>query len=391
MEAPRQILKKLPFARSRRGSVVVVVLIIIMFAAMLLGRLIELSSTDLLIAMRVADRERLRADARAGLETTLAVLQDFQVIDRALYSPTQGWSDPLGYAGYVPREGVTLEVTFEDESAKLSLPKMNLDTLLLLLTEIGLAPNDADRVADGMMGWMHKEHVAGEAATSANVYLQDALAHEPPHRSLRSFDELADIAVAREFFYDLNGRPTQLWTDFVANVSLYNFESTNLNSASPTVMAASGWDDSQVKNLGTYLSKTQIATTTPPYLRSMNEVRQQVGNAANRNLGTEIQVLRVNVIARQGAAQLKLSALICRSGQAKLPPPVSTEQIQTTEEQATEGQKAASPTTQAAQRTNTAGNSINYPFTILELTETSLPDAVPSPDSPTTTAASVPR
>ena len=46
-----------------RGSVVVVVLVTLLFAALLLTRLIETSSTDLLIAMRVADRDRLRADA----------------------------------------------------------------------------------------------------------------------------------------------------------------------------------------------------------------------------------------------------------------------------------------------------------------------------------------
>lgn len=373
----------------RRGSVVVVVLIIIVFASLLLARLIELSSTDLLIAMRVADRERLRADARSALETTLAVLQDFRVVDRALFAPTQGWGDPLTYAGYVPREGVTIEVSFEDESAKLSLPRMNLDTLAQLFVELGLSPTDADRVADAMMVWMRKEHVAAEPATSATVYLQDELAHLPPQRSLRSFDELADIAVAREFFYDTEGRRTPLWDAFVGAVSLYNFETTNLNGATGPVLAASGWDETQVSNLGRYLSTTQIATTQPPYLRSLDEARAQVGNAADRNLGVQIQCLRVNIVARQGAAQLKLSALVAEPGQAKLPPPYTPEDLEETP--ATETPAPASPRPEARQNTNTAGNTLQYPFTILELTETSLPDAVPPPeDLSPPTAASAP-
>src|SRR5690349_11323677 len=113
----------------RRGSVLVVVLVTLLFAALLLTRLIETSAPDLLVAMRQADRDRLRADAQAAMETTLAALMDFRTVDGGLYAPAQGWSDPLTYAAFVPREGVTLAVAFEDESAKLSLPRINADTL----------------------------------------------------------------------------------------------------------------------------------------------------------------------------------------------------------------------------------------------------------------------
>jgi hypothetical protein len=361
----------------QRGSVVVVVLIIIMFASMMLARMIELSSTDMVIAMRVADRDRLRLDARSALETTLAVLEDFRAVDRALYAPSQGWADPLTYANFVPREGVTFEITFEDESAKLSLPNMNLDTLVQLLTEFGLSPGDADRVADGMMVWMRKEHVAAETATSATIYLQDELSHLPPQRSLRSFDELADIAVAREFFYDTEGRGTPLWYAFVNNVSLYDFEASNVNSALPAVLAASGWDPQQVSSLGDYLVKSQATGNAPPFLKSMDEARQQVGGADGRNLGAEIRCLWVHVVARQGAAQTKLSALVAQPGQAILPPPMAL----TDDEQVAETETPSPRTRETRGATNTAGNGLQYPFTILELTETSLPDAASSNES----------
>ena len=191
----------------RRGSVVIVVLVTLLFAALLLTRLIETSGPDLIIAMRVADRDRLRADAYGALETTLGALQDFRTVDGGLYAPTQGWSDPLGYAGYVPREGVTVDVAFEDESAKLSLPRLNLDTLNGLLVQLGLTVPDAARVADAIFVWTRNGYVAAESATSAEVYEQGDPPAEPPYRSLRSFDELAGIAVAKDFFYDADGRP----------------------------------------------------------------------------------------------------------------------------------------------------------------------------------------
>ena len=357
-----------------RGSVVVVVLITLLFASFLLTRLIESSSTDLLIAVRVADRDRLRADVRAAMETTLAALMDFRAVDGGLYAPTQGWDDPLGYAGFVPREGVTMEVTFEDESAKLSLPRINLDTLNTLLVQLGLTAPDATRVADALFVWMRNGHVAAETATSASVYEQaDPPAH-PPYRSLRSFDELAGIAVARDFFYDENGRPKPLWDDFTRAVSLYQFGSTNLNSASPTVLMATGWDASQTDALQKYLATPVSTTKTRPYIRSLQEARRQVGNVAARNLGAQIQCLRINITAHQGPAQLKLSTLVTWSGQASLPAPLAATPESTT---AATGPGQTANAAVQAQTKAAAANTLRYPFTVLDLSETTLPDTPP--------------
>jgi hypothetical protein len=358
-----------------RGSVVVVVLITLLFASFLLTRLIESSSTDLLIAVRTADRNRLRADAHAALETTLAALMDFRTVDGGLYAPTQGWEDPLGYAGFTPREGVTFEVTFEDESAKLSLPRINLDTLNTLLVQLGLSGPDATRVADALFVWMRNGHVAAESATSATVYEQGDPPAHPPFRSLRSFDELADIAVARDFFYDEDGHPRALWTDFANAVSLYQFAASNLNSAGPVVLAASGWDPNQVGTLQKYLATPVSATKARPYVRSLQEARRQVGNVAGRNLGAQIQCLRINVTAHQGAAQLRLSALVTWAGQASLPPALAATPGNTNA--ATGGRPAASTAVQAQNRAATA-NTLRYPFTVLDLSETTLTDP-PSP------------
>lgn len=361
--------------RGRRGSVLVVVLVTILFAAMLLTRLVETSSTDLLIAMRVADRDHLRADAYGALETTMAALVDFITVDKALYAPTQGWDDPLGYAEFTPREGVTCTVTFEDESAKLSLPRMSFDTLTALLVQLGLATNDATRVADAIFVWTHEGHVAAESATSATVYEQMDPPAMPPGRSLRSFDELADIAVARDFFYETDGRPKQLWHDFSQAVSLYQFSATNLNSAQPAVLIASGWDTSQTEGLNNYLTTKQNATKTTPYLRSLDEARKQVGKVSGRNLGAQVQCLRINVLARQGAAQLRVSALVTWSGQAAMPGSVATKATKTSS--ATANKAAASTQNQ---KKATTPNTLRYPFTLLELSENTLPDPPPSSD-----------
>ncbi len=354
-------------------------LVTLLFASLLLTRLIETSSTDLLIAMRVADRDRLRTDAYNAMETTLAALMDFRTVDGGLYAPVQGWSDPLGYAGFVPREGVTLAVTFDDESAKLSLPRINLDTLNTLLVQLGLSVTDAARVADAMFVWMRNGHLAAETATSATVYERADPPSVPPYRSLRSFDELAGIAVAKDFFYDADGHPKPLLADFMAAVSLYQFASTNLNSAQPTVLAATGWDTTQTAALQKYLTSPVSATKTRPYVRSLAEARRQVGNVTARNLGAQIQLLRVTVTAHEGAAQLKLSALVTWAGQASLPASLAANPGGAT---AATGQRATTSNAAQAQTAAASANSLRYPFTVLDLTETSLPDPPPPTDAP---------
>jgi general secretion pathway protein K len=359
----------------RRGSVLVVVLVTLLFAAVLLTRLIETGAPDLLIAMRLADRDRLRADAYGALETTLAGLVDFRTVDGGLYAPSQGWSDPLGYAGYTPREGVTVAVTFEDESAKLSLPRLNADTLNALLVQLGLTTQEAARVADALLVWMRNGHIAAETATSDRAYTQADPPAQPPRRSLRSFEELASVAVAREFFYDEEGRRKPLFDAFKQAVSLYEFNGTNLNSAGETVLLASGWDTGQSGQLQKYLATPVSTTKTRPYLRSLQEARAQVGNAASRNFGAQIQLLRIHVTARQGAAQLRVSALVTWAGQAKLPPPVTAAPDGAT------GPVQTAPAATPAPAPN-AANTLRYPFTVLELFESTLPEPPPPPDAP---------
>lgn len=368
-------------ALARRGSVLVVVLVTLAFAALLLTRMIETGAPDLLIAMRQADRDRLRVDAYGALETTLAALMDFRTVDGGLYSPTQGWGDILTYAAYEPREGVTMNVTFEDESAKLSLPRMNADTMAGLFVQLGLSTTDAARVADAILSWTRNGHVSAETATSASVYEQGDPPAQPPYRSLRSFDELATIAVARDYFYDEQGQPKPLLEAFKQAVSLYEFNATNLNSAGEAVLVASGWDPTQSSTLQKYLTTKQTALKQRPYLRSAAEARGQVGNVSLRNLGAQIQLLRVIVTAQQGGARLQLTALVTWANQAKMPAPPTTTPTQGSPAQAARAKPAPAPNP-ANPNNNNSANSLRYPFTVLELSENALPAPVPPPDAP---------
>lgn len=363
--------------RSPRASILVVVLVTIVFASLLLTRMIETSSADLLVAMRLADRERLRGDAQAALETTLAVLAEFRAIDRGLYAPAQGWADPLTYAGYTPRAGVTLEVAFEDESGKLSLPALRPEQVREMLVKFGLAAPDAARVADALLVWMRADYPAGDSEVTAAAYGRLDPAFQPPRRGLRDFSELATISVARDFFFDADGRPTALHDEFTRRVSLYRFSGTNLNTADPAVLVAFGWAQEQADRLVKHRTTVNLGTRTPPYFRSIQEARRSLGGEVAMNgLSAAVSCLRVTVTAREGAAALQVSTLIATSSQVRLPPSVASDSSALT------GGRLGGNRAQAGgvSRSSAAGgstNSLRYPFTVLEMTE-GTPPPVPA-------------
>ncbi|MEY4488037.1 MAG: hypothetical protein RIQ79_545, partial [Verrucomicrobiota bacterium] len=177
-----------------RGSVIVVVLITLMLASLMLVKFMETSEVELVLATRTADRDRLKDDAYAALETALAVMAEISEIDDGkLHVPEQGWGDPYAYSGESPRAGVEVSFAFQDESGRISLPRLKFDDMLLLAQALGLDDHDARKFSDGLYTWMKSSHVPQDIEAEASRYERSALPHKPPLRSLRSWDELRAV------------------------------------------------------------------------------------------------------------------------------------------------------------------------------------------------------
>lgn len=345
------------------GSVLVVVLVTVMFAVSALLLFVERAGDDLLVEARAADAARLRAEAYSALETTLAVLVDFRLTGGgALRSPAEGWGDPLAWSGYAPGEGRTVEVAFADESGKLPLPNTDFPTLVALFVNDGLAEPEAERLADALLGWARPDYVAASVgAPRPDDYARAPLPFAPPGRSLRSFDELAAIDVAREVFFDETGRPNERWARFVAAVSLFAYPRPNLNSAGPAVLAALGrYTETQQRQLGEFFEGAgAYALEGPGYFRDPEEAGRVLGaQAVAPGFGTEIRTLRIGITVREGRSSFYLEAVVAPPGGATAVRAVRSE---------AEGEPAP-----AAGETP----SLEYPFTLLEIREN---DAMPLP------------
>lgn len=368
-------------------------MITLLFASFALVTFIEKASNDLLVEHREAQARRLRMEAYSALEATLAVLEDFRLTMNGLRSPAEGWNDPLGFAGYTPTEDRTIDISFEDESGKLSLPTTNVQVLTRLFQVWQLSPADAEAAADALMGWMKHSHTYTTAITPD--YDRGSIPFEAPGRSLRSYQELAAIEKIRTVFYTEDGRPNELWHRFVDNVSLLNFSKPNLNAAKPDVLMALGqFDQIQQQNLTDYTSGTGSRQTIGrSVLKDPADAVSITGNAGGNPAAfvTTISALRVNLTVHDGRSEFRLSAVVTMGNAAQT--------VQTTATSAT-AKPSATSNTSTANPSNTAANSatnrptttadaaaaqkaasrnLNYPFTLLEIREN---DEIPPPPPP---------
>ena len=367
---------------ARRGSVILIVLVTLTFATVALFAFMERASNDLLVEKRVYDASRLRLEAYSALETTLAVLEDFRQVNGALRSPVEGWSDPLEWAGYVPEEGRTVEVRFVDESGRFSLPTVNQATLMNLFKAWGLPQNESEIVADAILGWMKKDYVPSSAnAPDKDDYEREEIPFDPPGRPLRSFDELATIAVARDVFYDDAGQPNELWQRFVNAFSLYSFKVPSVNGASNDLLAGLGiTDENQQKQLNDYLHGTgNYQNQGPEYFKTGQDVANLLGTQTPAaQLDTQIKLLRIIVTVREGQSVFRVNALVSPPGGAVVASGTDaqgTVSSQTNPSADQENQSSAGTTPAPTAK------KLNYPFTILEFRENDeMPSALALPE-----------
>lgn len=394
---------RIQFSRTRRGSVIVVVLVTLLLASLMIVKFMESSAVELTLATRRADRERLREDAYGALETLLAVMAEIKAVDEdQLNDPAQGWNDPYTYAGESPREGVTVDYAFADESGKASLPRLTFEELTELARALGLGDNDAKRFADGLFAWSKENHLPQDIEAEASRYERDDPPITVPKRSLRSWDELKAVRVAREYVYDEDGGLTPFGAALRENVTLYDFEGTNVNALAPALGTARGWDDTQAEQLAGYRAgKSGRRPGSPPWFRNLEDVTGVLGaNVDVKGLDASIKLLRVTLTVREGAASMTLQALLGVADGVALPEVARPGEAPA--EAGSEGGAASRPGTvgkknpagasqtegqpatggragrgraggNAAEGADGAAEKLDYPFSILEVVESAAP------------------
>jgi len=353
----------------RRASVIVIVMVTLLFAMTTLLAFMDKASVDLMADQRAAVARRLRVEAYSALEVALAVLVDFREAGGGLRSPAEGWGDPLGFAGYTPGEGYTVEIQVEDESGKLPLPQINAQVLANLFIAWGSAKNEAEEIADALTGWMKRGHTYTSPVRPD--YESAPIPYEAPGRPLRSYHELAAIEKARDYFYDKEGRPNENWRRFTASVSLLDYPKPNLNSANPDVLAALGrYDPTQSRSVVDFLQgKGDFRQSGPGFFQNPGDVGRITGPSGDpQGFGTTISALRLNVTVREGRNEFRVSVVVAPPQGAK-----TVQAIATRTEKKGPAVPAQPPRAPAAPNPAAGAGAkpvdLKYPYTLLEIVE----------------------
>lgn len=331
------------------------VLVTVLLAAFLISKFVQRAGTELMADARASDEARLRRSAYSALETTLAVLADVRLVDQALYSPAQGWGEPLEYAGYEPEPGQKIEVTFEDESGRLSLPRADAPTLVALFESMKVDRALAERASDALLVWMHKDYVPPSMEADPAAYERAAIPHTIAGRPLRSYAELASIAIIRDLLFDENHQPNERMRAFMAAVSLHSFEKMNLNSATPGALEAAGFEPAQITALQDHLHPRRSSSQLP-YFKTVADAAAAIGvNAPLQKFGVEIQALRVTVTVHDGGRDYRVSTVVT--------PPGGVAATRRDSNQADQAAQTANDTVTPEIK------KLDYPFKLLEVSE----------------------
>lgn len=351
--------------RGERGAIIILVLVTLLLASFLLTAFIKRSGTELLADARASQLKGLRLEAYSALESTLAVLADYRNAQGALRSPVEPWGNALADTGYVPSDGREVEVTFEDESAKVSLPNATEDELQALLELAGVERNEAERFARTLHAWMREAPKDASPSLDAPDYTRAEPAYKAAARPLRSWAELAAVELDRRVFFDEAGRPTAAYETFTRAASLHAFSKVNLNSAPAETLTALGLGDGELQSLQNYRERPK-PKGDPGYFRSLAEAGTVLGNSVPaEKFGTAIEVLRIHVTVRQGAIAYRLSAVIAASGNTRNTTPRREPTA------ATPGSTAQATTPGPDRKV------LNLPFSVLEIKEDAEPPLPP--------------
>lgn len=355
-----------PTKDRRRGSIIIFVMGMIFLLSMLLVQFMEQILPHIQMNAMKNSESDLRRVAYSSLEVTLAVMAEYAELDNALYAPTQGWHNPLEFAGISFPEADSVSIEFQDESGKLPFSSLYEDnvTFLVILGDLGFDDYTATELVDKFQDWVDEDDLVRPDGAENDYYLDAAIPYEPANQPLSSLRELSLIGGFREEFFDINGRPTDLYNRFESLFSPVNDGNVNINSADPSLfsMGEEGVNYEQMDYWEFLAGDDGVrGTDDDRYFSASSQVPQSLQSGIpGVTVTNEISWLTVIIRAKRGLSVFELRALISMSGE--LPSNRRTEFERFNREEPVFSIEDDS------ERSEEIGN-LNYPFAVVEIQE----------------------
>lgn len=221
---------------TRRGAALLLILGILAALGWLAAEIVRETVRQQSESAAFSRAQRLREAAWSATECIVASLREKKLIDGGQYTLPNDGTALLVSSGYEAPRGLRVTVELSDESGKLGFRTLNTDTLRELLTDTGVAPDAAPRLADILLDRFDAAPARRLLGMTRDDYLAAGLP-PPPERPPESFAELLEAPGMTEFFLNADGTPNTRFHDLTDCLSLVgDTTEPNLNTASPALL-----------------------------------------------------------------------------------------------------------------------------------------------------------
>ncbi len=323
------------------------VLAVILLLSFMITRFMDEAVDDLEYRAIFNEPTDVRSFAYSMLEVALATVQEVALIDEGkLYAREQGWGNPIAYAGVPVPDGWEVQVNIADEGGKLPLNTMSEELLNRLLEEeLEFDFGTARELSSSLLDWIDPDSTRRLNGAESEDYLRRDPPYRAANRPLQSLDELRLVNVWDEEFFDEDGQPNELFTRLSDLVSVINTGPVNLNAAPAPVLDVLALQDG-------FQDDAIFDGLEQPYLKTPPAA------ANTQTSGTEVGLLRITVRVQRGSVPFILTALVEPNFDG---------------EGGSSGASGDAPGSDSGDAPKTGALSeqeaINYPFTILQLSE----------------------
>jgi hypothetical protein len=351
-------------ASNRRGSILVFILALIVLLSVLCMRLMQETIQELRHVSQFHRRDDLRMHAYSALDVSVGVLNEFMMVERTLYSPSQGWGDPLSYAGISPLDAsVRWSVSLIDESGKVpisSISEKDLVSLFSIMRAEGdslVNDDDGQPFYDSFMDWQDADEEERDEGAEDDYYEDLEFPYFTPGKKIENFEEFRmvkgfaynpDEADESGLFYSPDGSETPHLKNFRDSFSFFHHGPINVNTASSFLIKFLCGDDDTLYN---EVLAGPSASSGDPYFKNMNDPKlAQLRSNRSISTSTMATVFRLLVTVAKGKANFQLHAILASGNGVKSNP------------QGGRGQVATKPRSQQNAK-------MRYPFRILSIRE----------------------
>lgn len=286
--------------KRKSGAVLLMVMCLIMMLSFLLSAFLKNVMRDVYMRSQMFGTATLRQQAYNVLDATIAILTEMKAMESELYSPLQGWQNPIEFAKLKLPEEFVITLKVSDETGKIPLSsKLDGKTIEALMTEIGLDSIDASRAAKGFIKWSERKDTPitifvenkkiankqqpkeNNKQKQNNPKQQNQPKQEEKNTNvipsgLKSYQQLAEIENIKKIFFDKQGVGTEKLDMFVKNTSIYSDGPININTVNKEVLAILSKqfpvDKEQIER---FLGLEKTEGSAPKFYKSLEEISKK--------------------------------------------------------------------------------------------------------------------